>query len=247
MASTAVDEWAESNRKYHDSVVPDYESIVRPDWLPDGVFRFRETVRSLIEKVPRGARILEIGPGSGDFCRELVSLGFRNIHAVDVSPSMISQVLSETDKVCGVAGDATRLPYQNEAFDFINVKGCLHHISDIGCAISEICRCLKPEGLFRLQEPNASSFLVEPVPDPTLERPLNLVDVERILFDVGLSVDISKTFLHFSFARLLADQGLDKQTMNAVIDALNPVFDKARQGEIFLIVGHKSDVAKPFC
>ena len=117
-----MDEWAKTNRDYHDTVVSNYEEIIRPDWLPDSVFRFRDVFRPHLRALPPDARILEIGPGPGDFCRELLGLGFRNIDAVDISPEMASKVKRELVDVHCVTGDATILPYAGDAFDFINVK-----------------------------------------------------------------------------------------------------------------------------
>ena len=101
-------------------------------------------------------------------------------------------------------------------------------------------RCLKPGGLFRIQEPNADSLFVDrDTEDATMERPLRLETVKRQLVDAGLAVEACHTFLHFGMAGWLAEAGLNKAAMDDVIDSLNPLFDRAGQGEIFMIVGRK--------
>lgn len=234
-----MDDWARPNRDYHDGVVARYEDIVRPDWLPDSVYRFRAALGPVLQSLPRDARILEIGCGPGDFCRELYALGFRNIHALDIAPAMVIQTSQELPGICALVGDATMLPYTDDAFDFINVKGCYHHVSGVTDAIGEFARCLKPGGRFRLQEPNAASLFAEALMESDIERPLDIAEVERYLTGNGLTIESRTTYLHFGMARQLSEAGLDKPAMDAVIDALNPVFDHAGQGEIFMIIGRK--------
>lgn len=236
-----MDDWAKQNRDYHDGVVTSYEDIVRPDWLPEGVFRFRKALAPVLKSLSRDARILDIGCGPGDFCRELLALGFRDIHALDIAPAMAAQVSRDKPGIRALVGDATMLPYADDRFDFVNVKGCFHHVARLSDAIGEFARCLKPGGRFRLQEPNAASLFAEALTDSDIERPLDIAEVEQHLTGNGLTIESRTTYLHFGMARQLSEAGLEKPAMDAVIDALNPVFDRAGQGEIFMIIGRKPE------
>ena len=47
-----------------------------------------------------------------------------------------------------VVGDAEDLPFDDESFDVVIMDAVLEHIPDVGKAISEVARVLKPNGVF---------------------------------------------------------------------------------------------------
>jgi SAM-dependent methyltransferase len=58
-----------------------------------------------------------------------------------------------------VLGDAQRLPYPSQAFDFAAAFHSLEHVADPCAALNEIRRVLRPWGWFYLGVPNKSRFV----------------------------------------------------------------------------------------
>jgi ubiquinone/menaquinone biosynthesis C-methylase UbiE len=47
-----------------------------------------------------------------------------------------------------VRGDILSLPFPDHSFNAAFCRSCLHHLSDLGQGLRDICRVLKPGGLF---------------------------------------------------------------------------------------------------
>ncbi len=58
------------------------------------------------------------------------------------------------DKGHPLCGDITKLPYQNETFDFLTAIDVLEHIEDDNQAVSEIRRILKKNGIIIISVPH---------------------------------------------------------------------------------------------
>jgi len=106
-----------------------------------------------LAKIPSGARSLDVGCGTGRWVRRYAQLGFRAT-GLDVTPGML-----KTARQCGtagqlVAGEAYRLPFADEAFDFVSDVTVVQHIPPElqPAAIGEMMRVLKPEGHLLLLE-----------------------------------------------------------------------------------------------
>lgn len=97
-----------------------------------------------------GARVLDLGCGAGhvsfqvaEFCDEVV--------AYDLSAQMLEVVASSAsgrglDNIRTVRGAAERLPFDDASFDFVFSRYSAHHWSDVGVALREVRRVLKPGG-----------------------------------------------------------------------------------------------------
>ena len=109
----------------------------------------------------RGKHVLEIGCGLGAASAEFARQHAR-VTALDVTWSGVNAVARrfalERLRGAAVQGDAMHLPFPNSSFDFVWSWGVLLHAPDLGAALAEIRRVLKPDGELRLMIYNRHSF-----------------------------------------------------------------------------------------
>lgn len=66
------------------------------------------------------------------------------------------------ETVCGIPAEYTSpvasgdLPYADATFDLITCLGALHHVPNVSHVVSELSRCLKPDGVMLIREPIVS-------------------------------------------------------------------------------------------
>ena len=94
---------------------------------------------------PCGARILDVGTGTGANLRLLRDLGFRNVVGLDASDDAIrycaSKGLGSVRK-----GDLCTLPFADRSFELVLATDVLEHVDDDYAAAREIMRVLVPGG-----------------------------------------------------------------------------------------------------
>ncbi len=103
-----------------------------------------------------GAKILEIGCGTGRFSRAAATAGYQ-VLAVDVSPVMLQYVDAKAAEE-GLAGLETchagflSMDQPDDHFDGVVSTVCLHHLPDLwkAVALENVYRVLKPGGRFLL-------------------------------------------------------------------------------------------------
>ena len=93
---------------------------------------------------------LDAGCGTGFLALELAARGHR-VTGIDFAPSMVARA-QEKAAASGLAvrfeqGDAENLPYPNGSFDLVISRYSAHHWSDLGVALREVRRVLKPGGV----------------------------------------------------------------------------------------------------
>jgi ubiquinone/menaquinone biosynthesis C-methylase UbiE len=111
--------------------------------------RFRDTARAVAERVPPGARILEVAPGPGYLAIELARRSYEVV-GLDISTSFV-QIATRNAAEAGVAakferGDAAHMPFPDASFDFAVCTAAFKNFSDPAGALDEIHRVLKPDG-----------------------------------------------------------------------------------------------------
>jgi ubiquinone/menaquinone biosynthesis C-methylase UbiE len=153
-APTATpDQIKDANTRYHDIAAPDYDAKWGIDFGPVG----QEQVRSKLVKA-LGAQpaqpfgdALEIGAGTGYFSLNLLQLGLiERPTATDISQGMLDQLAGSARSlgltVDRVRTEAERLPFPDQSFDLVFGHAVLHHIPDLGLALAEFRRVLRPGG-----------------------------------------------------------------------------------------------------
>jgi len=104
-----------------------------------------------------GARVLEIGCGSGVFVELLGARGCE-VHAMDASPEALRLAAERSPRAVFHEGvlEAQRFPAAH--FDVIWSFHVLEHVEDPSAFLAEARRILKPGGVLLLRVPNAGSL-----------------------------------------------------------------------------------------
>jgi ubiquinone/menaquinone biosynthesis C-methylase UbiE len=97
------------------------------------------------------ARVLDLGCGAGHVSF-LVAPLVAEVVAYDLSQQMLDVVISAAaqrglDNVSSERGAAEQLPFADGSFDFVFSRYSAHHWSDLGLALREVRRVLKPGGV----------------------------------------------------------------------------------------------------
>jgi len=125
----------------------------------------------------RGRRVLDIGCGKGRFARV-----FREqepdagIFALDISPEMLRFVPAG---IPAVAGSMTDLPFATGSFDGAYATESLEHAVEIGPAVAEICRVVRPGGRIAIIDKNAEQW--GRLETPEWEKWFTRRELERLL------------------------------------------------------------------
>jgi demethylmenaquinone methyltransferase / 2-methoxy-6-polyprenyl-1,4-benzoquinol methylase len=135
-----------------DRIAPRYELVNRVITLGlDGVWR-RRVVREL--GLPRGARVLDLGCGTGDLCRELRRAGYRAL-GVDMAAGMLAHARTASPLF---RADMSRLPFGDASADGVVSGFALRNVVDLGACLREAARVLRPGGravLLEVSEPDS--------------------------------------------------------------------------------------------
>jgi SAM-dependent methyltransferase len=167
--------------------------------------------------LPGGSgRLLLLGCGAGRHSRALRrERPNLRVHGCDLSLTAIREAVAHHDGAAYTVADALALPYRDQSFDLIVLFDLLEHVPDVGRAVDEIARLLKPGGLFHgfvpceAQPGTLFAALLggRPIPIHRWKRDhvghiqrLTVADVERSFVDHGLAP------IHRSFSFQLIGQ-----------------------------------------
>lgn len=98
-----------------------------------------------------GARVLDLGCGAGHVSFHVAPL-VSEVVAYDLSQQMLDVVTAAAAErgmgnIATVNGAAERLPFADGEFDFVFSRYSAHHWSDLGVALREVRRVLRPGGV----------------------------------------------------------------------------------------------------
>ena len=101
-----------------------------------------------------GARILEVGAGSGRDSLELQRRG-AEVWVVDYTPSALRLIARQPggERLLRVCGNAFQLPFRDGTFDAVFHQGLLEHFRQPHGLIAENARVLKPGGVLLVDVP----------------------------------------------------------------------------------------------
>jgi SAM-dependent methyltransferase len=102
---------------------------------------------------PSGARVADLGCGSGVFTDLMRRKGFASV-GVDISPKLVALGRSKYSGLELIEGDAENLPFDSGSFDGVLLSGLIHHFPDPRRLVAEVRRILKPGGRFVAFDPN---------------------------------------------------------------------------------------------
>lgn len=171
-ATGAQERIKDANTRYHDAAASGYDSKWGIDFGPIG----RGQVRGKAAKALGGwpdrvfGDALEIGSGTGYFSLNLMQLGLiERLVATDISAGMLTELRGTAARlgleVVTVRTDAERLPFDDGRFDLVLGHAVLHHLPDLGAALEELRRVLRPGGtVIFCGEPSRYGDLVAEIP-----------------------------------------------------------------------------------
>ena len=148
----------------YDTVAEAYEGVAAA--------RFETVARYLLAlaRPPDGARILDLGTGTGAVGVALAdSLKVRRFVGCDVSLPMLIRARRRVPGLSPMLADAARLPFREASFDLVTANCVLSHLPDYRGALQEIRRVLAKPASFA-----ASCW--GPASDPYGEVWSNLLD-----------------------------------------------------------------------
>jgi len=127
-----------------------------PAWFNQVIdnLQFRAIRRALaIAAIPRGARFLDVGCGTGRWVRRYMELGFSPV-GVDATLGMLRIARSRRTDVPLAVGLAQSLPFSDSVFDCLSDITVVQHIpyDYQSAALREMVRVLKPGGRMILFE-----------------------------------------------------------------------------------------------
>jgi demethylmenaquinone methyltransferase / 2-methoxy-6-polyprenyl-1,4-benzoquinol methylase len=99
-------------------------------------------------RLPGGALVLDLACGTGDFCRELSSRGYRAV-GFDFSLGMLSAARTSAKLV---AADILRLPLRDGVADGVTCGFALRNVSSLPELFAELARVVRPGGRIALLE-----------------------------------------------------------------------------------------------
>jgi demethylmenaquinone methyltransferase/2-methoxy-6-polyprenyl-1,4-benzoquinol methylase len=129
-----------------DSIARRYDLVNRVMTLGMDVGWRRRAVRALM--LPRGARVLDLACGTGDFCRELEREGFLAAGA-DFSVEMLRNAKTRAPLV---AADILSLPFRDRSADGVTCGFALRNVVSLETLFAELARVVRSRGRVALLE-----------------------------------------------------------------------------------------------
>ena len=125
-------------------------------WVSVGLFvQEKNVIRKYFVK--EGARVLDIGCGTGRTTYPLHKMGF-NVIGIDISEPMIQKAKTLFPEVNFRTGDACELEFESVLFSY-NGMDCIFPEEKRLIALREIHRVLKPAGIFVFSAHNSWPFI----------------------------------------------------------------------------------------
>jgi len=103
--------------------------------------------------LPHGARVADLGCGSGVFTELLRRAGYNSI-GLDISGKLIQLGREKHPGLELIVGDAEKLPFDDESMDGVLLSNIVHHFPDPSRLAAEVRRVLKGGGRFAAFDPN---------------------------------------------------------------------------------------------
>jgi len=139
---------AESVRSMFDRIAPVYD--VMNHGMTAGLDRRwrRLTAQAVVEP---GARVLDACCGTGDLSVAAREAG-GEVTGLDFSERMLERARRKSDEITWVLGDLLDLPFEDESFDAVTVGFGVRNVEDLGRALRELRRVLRPGGRLAILE-----------------------------------------------------------------------------------------------
>ncbi|MFH0818271.1 MAG: class I SAM-dependent methyltransferase [Candidatus Micrarchaeota archaeon] len=127
----------------------------------------------------KGAKVLDVGSGQGDFLSECKKAEI-SAEGIDFDKKWIGYCKKKGLKVS--PGNAESLSFKDNSFDVVFCQSVIEHLDDPQKAISEFRRTLKPGGLAIVSAPTPGPYFWD---DPTHKRPYTPKALKTLLETSG--------------------------------------------------------------
>jgi ubiquinone/menaquinone biosynthesis C-methylase UbiE len=131
-----------STRVFYDRVSPFYGLL-----FTDHLSHIRTMTAIMSEEFPHRINVLDIACGTGALSSRLEEQGFR-VTGLDFSFQSLCRLGQATDTIRLIQADAAALPFAPLSFDVVTCMGAWRHFPDPQRVLQEICRVLRPDGIF---------------------------------------------------------------------------------------------------
>ncbi len=176
-ADSSADAWA--YREYYGAFSHYEDPVVATGGGDEPADRRRiaELAEFLGARVPKGARVLDIGCGNGGLLVALHQRGFTNLTGFDPAPACTSRILAQGLAACRVSlplNDPAAIAGHGGPFDLIVMSHVLEHLFDAQAVVVSLLPLLSRGGFLYLETPDAARYGTEGFP------PLYFFDPEHI-------------------------------------------------------------------
>lgn len=118
--------------------------------LPVGEYRkswdVLRTLDLIDSKLPKGARILDLGAYCSEVPVSLTLMGYTDVHGIDLNPAVGR--MPQAASVHYAVGNFMHTPYADASFDAITAISVIEHGYQAEALFAEVGRLLRPGGLF---------------------------------------------------------------------------------------------------
>ena len=161
----------------------------------------------LIEKlsgVSKGARVLDLGCGTGRFSLPMASRLGVDVTGADSSVEMIAKAKQKdsSSEVSWILADASALPFPEGSFDLVFMSHLLHHVDNPLTVLKECHKVLAPSGILLIRY-------------GAMEQIRN--DVEHTFFPQVIEIDEPRTPTRELVERWLLDAGFGDLLSDEVV------------------------------
>ncbi len=212
-------------------------------YLSSGVHAQGADLQRLSRLLDKGsqAHVLDLGCGAGHAAFALAQSGAR-VTAYDLSPQMLALVAGESVRrdlpnITTRQGVAEQLPFADASFDLVATRFSAHHWSDVGAAMAEVRRVLKPGGklvvidVVASENPLLDTLLqtVEVLRDASHIRDYRVSEWQAMLQEAGFAPARCECWtLTMEFATWIARMKTPPVRTDAIRDVLARAADEAR-------------------
>lgn len=110
--------------------------------------RYAAAVKPLLA-LPKTARILEAGCGSGRLLRALAALGYHRLVGLEISFERLREVV-RLGPSCARLVCSSEVPFESEAFDAVVSAGVIEHVNDPARWLAELERVVRSGGVLSI-------------------------------------------------------------------------------------------------
>lgn len=119
----------------------------------------RAALRRMLPKHLDGARVLDIGCGTGRYFPFLSQLGATCLAGVDTGWHLLRRCRQRNPAVHLAQADAVRLPFSDGLFEVVMSLGLIEHFRDPVPVLAEFTRLVRPGGMLVLETPNVLNMI----------------------------------------------------------------------------------------